>query len=73
MKKIVLQMEPFTCPSCIQKIESTLGRHFGIKSAKVLFHSGKVRAEYAESLVSAEEIEVLVEKLGYRILSRKTA
>lgn len=73
MRKIVLQMAPFTCPSCIQKIENALEKQPGIKSAKVLFHSGKVRAEFAESQITPEEIEELVAKLGYRVLSRKTA
>lgn len=73
MRKIVLQMEPFTCPSCIQKIEHTLKKHPGIQSANVLFHSGKVRAEFFEDQISAEEIERLIVRLGYHVLSRKVA
>lgn len=73
MKKIVLNLEPLTCPSCIKKIESALKRLDGITEAKVLFNSGKVRAQFDESKVSSEEISQTVSGLGYPIISQKVS
>lgn len=73
MKKLVLNLEPLTCPSCIKKIEGALTRLDGVSEAKVLFNSGKVRAQFDESKVSAEEIAKTVSGLGYPIVSQKVS
>ena len=73
MRKVVYQMEPLDCPSCSKKIENALGRQPGINDGKVLFHSGKVRVEFDEALISDEQIEELIVKLGYPVYSRKVA
>ncbi|WP_249872509.1 heavy-metal-associated domain-containing protein [Oceanobacillus saliphilus] len=62
------QLEPLTCPSCIKKIESKLGKMDGVEEAKVLFHSSKVKATYNEENVSKEKIQETIEKLGYPVL-----
>lgn len=72
MSKAVYQLEPLTCPSCIKKIESTLNKTEGVESAKVLFNSGKVKAQFDESKIEANTIEELIAKLGYPVLSVKT-
>ncbi len=71
MKKVVFLMEPFSCPSCIKKIEGALSRAKGVQQVKVLFHSSKIRVEFDESIVEADELQQLVEKLGYPVLSQK--
>lgn len=73
MKKIVLNLEPLTCPSCIKKIEGALKRLDGISEAKVLFNSGKVRAQFDENKINADEIAKIVSGLGYPIISQKIA
>lgn len=73
MRKVVFQMESLTCPSCIKKIEGTLRKQSGIASATVLFHSGKVRAEFDEQQITAEQIKGIIVKLGYPVLSSKVA
>lgn len=73
MKKIVLNLEPLTCPSCIKKIEGTLNKMDGVVEAKVLFNSGKVRAQFDESKIEAETIAKTVSGLGYPILSQKVS
>ncbi|WP_040225509.1 heavy-metal-associated domain-containing protein [Bhargavaea cecembensis] len=73
MKKVVLQMEALTCPSCIKKIEGALDKTAGVDNAKVLFNSGKVKASFDESIVSADELEKIVSKLGYPVLSKKVS
>lgn len=73
MTRVIFQMEPLTCPSCIKKIEQSLGKQQGIVNAKVLFHSGKVKAEYDEKMITAVEIEAMLVNLGYSVLSQKVA
>ena len=73
MKKVVFLMEPFSCPSCIKKIEGALSRAKGVQQVKVLFHSSKIRVEFDESIVEADELQQLVEKLGYPVLSQKVS
>jgi len=73
MKKAVFNMEPFSCPSCIKKIEGALLKANGVKDAQVMFHSGRVRAEFDSSVTSAEALEGLITGLGYAVLSRKVA
>ncbi|MGG0668346.1 heavy-metal-associated domain-containing protein [Sporosarcina koreensis] len=71
MKKIVLNLEPLTCPSCIKKIEGALKKLDGVEEAKVLFNSGKVRAQFDESKIAADTIAKTVSGLGYPIISQK--
>lgn len=73
MKKAVFQLEPLTCPSCVKKIESTLDKTNGISSAKVLFNSSKVRAEFDENQIDAAKIEETITKLGYEVQSTKVS
>lgn len=73
MKKAVYQLETLTCPSCIKKIEGVLGREEGVEEVKVLFNSSKVRAQYNEDVVSAEQLQEIIVNLGYPVLSAKTS
>lgn len=73
MKKVVFLMEPFSCPSCVKKIEGTLSRVKGVQQVKVLFHSSKVRVEFDESIVEASELQELIIKLGYPVLNQKVS
>lgn len=73
MKKAVLTMEPFTCPSCIKKIEGTLLKVDGVKQAKVLFNAGKVRIEFDSSVTNVDALADVATRLGYPVLSTKTS
>lgn len=73
MKKIVLNLEPLTCPSCIKKIEGALKKLDGIEEVKVMFNSGKVRAQFDEVKIEAEQIAKTVSGLGYPIISQKVS
>jgi len=73
MTKAVFQLEPLTCPSCIKKIESALKRTAGMVEAKVLFNSGKVKTEFDEELINADQLEHMIEKLGYMVINKKVA
>lgn len=65
--------EPFTCPSCIKKIENVVGKMDGVESTKVLFNSSKVKVNFDDSKVSADEIAQSISGLGYPVLSQKVA
>jgi copper chaperone CopZ len=71
MSKAEFQLQPLTCPSCIKKIETTLGKVAGVESARVLFNSSKVKAEFDETQVQASQLEETIKKLGYPVLSSK--
>ncbi len=71
MKKAVFGLEPLSCPSCIKKIESTLQKMEGMKEAKVLFHSNRVRTQFDEKLLQADDIQETIVKLGYPVTSQK--
>ncbi len=70
-KKAVLQLETLTCPTCIKKIETALSKVDGVRSAKVLFNSSKVKAEYDEAKTTAEDLQSVIRNLGYAVLSVK--
>ncbi len=73
MKNIELQLEPLSCPSCIKRIEGTLNKTKGVKNARVLFNSSKVKAKFDEDAVTMEAITETVEKLGYPVVSQKAS
>lgn len=73
MKKAVYQLEPLTCPSCIKKIETAVGRTDGVQLVKVIFNAGKVKTEFDESKANAEQIAKVIEKLGYPVLKTKVS
>ncbi|MDW0108714.1 heavy-metal-associated domain-containing protein [Sporosarcina aquimarina] len=73
MRKITLQLEPLSCPSCIKKIEGMLNKMEGMTEARVLFNASKVKVQFDEKRVSAEVIEKSIASLGYPVLSKKVA
>ncbi|BAQ09048.1 heavy metal-chaperone/transport protein [Bacillus sp. OxB-1] len=73
MKKVVFNLEPFSCPSCIKKIEGALKRMNGVGDVKVLFNSGKVRAQFDENQVKVDDIQQVIVGLGYPVISQKVS
>lgn len=67
MTNATLTTEPFSCPSCVAKIESTLNALDGVDQARVLFHSNKVKVGFDDTVVSAESLADTVTKLGYPV------
>jgi copper chaperone len=70
MKKIY-QLETLVCPSCVLKIEGTVGKIAGVNKAEVLFNASKLKVEFDENQVKVDVIRKTVEKLGYKVLSEK--
>jgi len=71
MAKTTLQLEQITCPTCVKKIEGALAKTEGVESANVSFNTSKVKADYDESKVKPEDIKMVIEKLGFEVLSVK--
>lgn len=64
-----MQLETLTCPSCLQKIENATKNLDGIdaESIKALFNARKVRTNFDDDVISIEEIEKVIETLGYEV------
>lgn len=69
MTTTTIRTEPFTCPSCINKIESVVGRMDGVGKVEVKFNSSRVKVEHDDAAVSAKQLAERVESLGYPVLS----
>ncbi|HMM82015.1 MAG TPA: heavy-metal-associated domain-containing protein [Terrimesophilobacter sp.] len=73
MRTVKFETEPFTCPSCINKIENVVGKKPGVESAQVMFNSNKVKVSFDESAITADEIAESITKLGYPVLGQKVS
>ncbi len=69
MKTIRLQLETLTCPSCINRIESVLGRESGVENVKVMFNSSKVKIDYQSDKTNSDKLSEVLNKLGYPVIS----
>lgn len=59
--------EGFTCPSCVKKIEKTVGSMDGVNDVQVMFNSGKVKVNWDDVVLSEDDISTTIGKLGYPI------
>ena len=64
--------KPFSCPSCIKKIESAVGRMDGVESVDVGFNSSRVKVVFDDSRTSAEAIGKVIDGLGYPVVKTRT-
>ncbi|KRN24948.1 hypothetical protein FD14_GL000416 [Secundilactobacillus similis DSM 23365 = JCM 2765] len=49
------------------KIESAVSHTAGVEKVQVLFNASKVKADFDDSQVSADELAQVVDKLGYEV------
>ncbi len=72
MQKAIIQLEPLTCPSCMQKISSAVRALEGVdrESVEVLFNSSKAKLNFDSEKISVEKIADAITALGYEV--RKT-
>lgn len=66
-KKVILQLDALTCPSCLTKIETAVKAEPGVGEVKVLFNAGKVKAEIDDTQTNANKLSDVVTKLGYEV------
>ena len=70
--KTNLRTEDLTCPSCIKKIESGIGKTKGVNDVNVKFNLNKVTVEHDDT-VTGDDLKSTIEKLGYPVKSVKTS
>lgn len=70
MQTAVINLETLSCPSCLQKIDNAVKALDGVEqgSVEVLFNSSRVKTNFDSNVISIEEIEKAIEKLGYPVL-----
>ena len=69
MKTKRFQLETLTCPTCITRIEGVLNKEPGVKKAKVLFNSSRVKVDYDAEKVTTDRLAEVIEKVGFPVLS----
>lgn len=69
MKKAKIQLETLTCPSCTQKVEAAVGGVEGVdkETIKVRFNSSSVTLNFDDEKSSIEDIEEVIQKVGYEV------
>lgn len=65
MTTTTLQLEKLTCPSCMQKITTTVDELNGVKQIKILFNASKARVYFDDAAISTKEIIQKIEEIGY--------
>lgn len=67
LRTVKISTEPFTCPSCIAKIEKAVGRLPGVQKVDVRFNSSKVDVTFDQARLEAGEIATVISDLGYPV------
>lgn len=73
MKTARFETEPFTCPSCIKKIEGVVSKLPGVSETQVMFNSNKVKVQFDDEQIKAETISKAISDLGYPVLAQKVS
>ncbi|WP_182200584.1 heavy-metal-associated domain-containing protein [Paraliobacillus salinarum] len=75
MQKATIQLETLSCPSCLQKIENAVKGLEGVEkdSVKVMFNSSKVKTTFDSQVISIEDVEKSIKKLGYPVIKSKVS
>lgn len=75
MKKVEIQLETLSCPSCLQKINNAVKRLVGVdkESVNIMFNASKVKLNFDSSKLNVKEIETAIDKLGYQVLKSKVS
>ncbi len=71
MKTIKFIIDELTCPGCITKIERVLSKEKGVAAADVLFSASQVKVAFRDWMISADELAILLENIGYPVLGAK--
>lgn len=63
--RTVLRSEDFTCPSCVEKIETRLTKLDGVEAAKVHFSTGRIEVTHDAQTQPVAAIVAEIAKAGY--------
>ena len=61
----LLRAEGFSCPSCVTKIEKSVGAMAGVSHVKVHFASARIEVDHHPETVSADDLIAAIAKVGY--------
>ncbi len=63
--KTVFRSEELSCPSCVAKIEKTVGSMDGVDQVEVFFNTGRITVDHDPQIVSTDEIIKSIRSVGY--------
>ncbi|MFC0015157.1 MULTISPECIES: heavy-metal-associated domain-containing protein [Allobacillus] len=63
MKKILLTIDPLTCPGCASEMESMILEKEGIELGKVFHQLGKVLCRYDEEKIDSDTVEHWIQQI----------
>lgn len=69
MKRQMFLFRDLTCPTCAAKLEASVRKMEGVRSASVSFATGALTVEYDEAVVSPEQIAQVVRALNLSVAS----
>lgn len=61
----ILRAEGFTCPSCVAKIETLIGKLPGVEKVKVHYATERIEITHDAAQSSVEALAAAVTKAGY--------
>jgi copper chaperone len=70
-KKVTLIIEGMHCGHCAETIANGLKNAKGVRSAEVVYTTGKARVVYDDSAASVEDLVRMVKDLGYEVKTVK--
>jgi len=70
-KKVTLLLEGMHCGHCAETIANGLKKMKGVKSAEVVYTTGKGRVVYDPDVARVEDLVQTVKSLGYGVKSYK--
>ncbi len=68
VERIDLPLTGMHCASCVATIEKALRARKGILGASANLATSRVRAEYLTTEIGRDEIEAIIESLGYKVI-----
>lgn len=64
--RTVLRSSEFTCPSCVEKIETRLTKLDGVDAAKVHLSTGRIEVDHNVAAITVDDIVAQIAKAGYK-------
>lgn len=61
----LLRAEGFSCPSCVAKIETQIGRLPGVTDVTVRFASSRIEVDHDPARTDVDDLVAAVAKAGY--------
>ena len=60
-----LSIEGMHCDGCAERVKHVLEREKGVRSADVSHAAGEARVEYDEHVVNPNDLEAVVQRVGF--------